>query len=116
MFASRPDGSVARTWTSQAVNWGGRIRTGSAELQRLAGCHYPTPQRAIGDGNTAAPRTLPPVPGLTVVILAAGEGTRMRSATPKVLHPLCGRPLVLWPLHAAREAGADRIVVVDGPK
>jgi bifunctional UDP-N-acetylglucosamine pyrophosphorylase/glucosamine-1-phosphate N-acetyltransferase len=56
------------------------------------------------------------VPGLTVVVLAAGEGTRMRSATPKMLHPLCGRPLVLWPLLAAREAGAERIVAVDGPQ
>ena len=34
----------------------------------------------------------------TVVIIAAGEGTRMRSALPKVLHPLCGRPLILWPV------------------
>lgn len=50
-----------------------------------------------------------------VVILAAGEGTRMRSATPKLLHPLCGRPLVAWPVAAAREAGAARIVVVDTP-
>jgi bifunctional UDP-N-acetylglucosamine pyrophosphorylase / glucosamine-1-phosphate N-acetyltransferase len=49
----------------------------------------------------------------TVVILAAGKGSRMRSALPKVLHPLCGRPLVEWPIHAAREAGAARIVVVD---
>ena len=49
----------------------------------------------------------------TIVILAAGQGTRMRSATPKVLHPLCGRPLVHWPVHAARDAGAGRIVVVD---
>jgi bifunctional UDP-N-acetylglucosamine pyrophosphorylase / glucosamine-1-phosphate N-acetyltransferase len=49
----------------------------------------------------------------TIVILAAGQGTRMRSALPKVLHPLCGRPLVSWPVHAAREAGAGRIVVVD---
>jgi bifunctional UDP-N-acetylglucosamine pyrophosphorylase/glucosamine-1-phosphate N-acetyltransferase len=54
--------------------------------------------------------------GLTVVILAAGEGTRMRSATPKMLHPLCGRPLVLWPVLAAQAAGADKVVVVDGPK
>src|SRR3712207_1987040 len=53
---------------------------------------------------------------LSVVILAAGEGTRMRSATPKVLHPLCGRPLIAWPIAAARAAGAGRIVVVDGPK
>jgi bifunctional UDP-N-acetylglucosamine pyrophosphorylase / glucosamine-1-phosphate N-acetyltransferase len=51
----------------------------------------------------------------TVVILAAGEGTRMRSATPKVLHPLCGRPLILWPVLAAQAAGAARVVVVDNP-
>ncbi len=50
-----------------------------------------------------------------VVILAAGQGTRMRSATPKVLHPLCGRPLLGWPIAAARAAGAKRVVVVGGP-
>ncbi len=55
------------------------------------------------------------MPALTVVILAAGEGTRMKSATPKVLHPLCGRPLVLWPVLAAQAAGAERVVVVEGP-
>jgi bifunctional UDP-N-acetylglucosamine pyrophosphorylase/glucosamine-1-phosphate N-acetyltransferase len=38
----------------------------------------------------------------------------MRSRLPKVLHPLCGRPMLLWTVHAAREAGADRIVVVLG--
>ena len=52
----------------------------------------------------------------TVVILAAGEGTRMRSTLPKVLHPLCGRPLILWPVAAALEAGAGKVVVVDNPK
>jgi bifunctional UDP-N-acetylglucosamine pyrophosphorylase/glucosamine-1-phosphate N-acetyltransferase len=50
------------------------------------------------------------------VILAAGEGTRMRSAVPKVLHPILGRPMILWPILAAREAGAGRVVVIDGPK
>ena len=55
------------------------------------------------------------MPDLTVVILAAGQGTRMRSSTPKMLHPLCGRPLVGWPIAAARDAGAGRIVVVDAP-
>jgi bifunctional UDP-N-acetylglucosamine pyrophosphorylase/glucosamine-1-phosphate N-acetyltransferase len=54
------------------------------------------------------------VPAFTVVIMAAGQGTRMRSVTPKVLHPLCGRPLVRWPIDAALEAGAGRVVVVGG--
>jgi len=51
----------------------------------------------------------------TVVILAAGQGTRMRSSTPKVLHDLCGRPLIAWPIAAARAAGAARIIVVGSP-
>jgi bifunctional UDP-N-acetylglucosamine pyrophosphorylase/glucosamine-1-phosphate N-acetyltransferase len=51
----------------------------------------------------------------TVVILAAGQGTRMRSRVPKMLHDLCGRPMIGWPIAAAREAGAGRIVVVGGP-
>src|SRR5918998_5018706 len=55
------------------------------------------------------------MPGLTAVILAAGQGTRMRSQLPKMLHPLCGRPLVLWPIAAALAAGAERIVVVESP-
>jgi bifunctional UDP-N-acetylglucosamine pyrophosphorylase/glucosamine-1-phosphate N-acetyltransferase len=40
----------------------------------------------------------------------------MRSRTPKVLHELCGRAMVLWPVCAALEAGAGRIVVVDSPE
>ena len=51
-----------------------------------------------------------------VVILAAGQGTRMRSAVQKLLHPLCGRPIIEWPVAAARAAGAGQIVVVDGPE
>ncbi|CAA9487370.1 MAG: N-acetylglucosamine-1-phosphate uridyltransferase / Glucosamine-1-phosphate N-acetyltransferase [uncultured Solirubrobacteraceae bacterium] len=51
----------------------------------------------------------------TVVILAAGQGTRMKSSLPKVLHPICGRPMILWPVVAALEAGAARVVVVDDP-
>jgi bifunctional UDP-N-acetylglucosamine pyrophosphorylase/glucosamine-1-phosphate N-acetyltransferase len=53
---------------------------------------------------------------VVAVILAAGQGTRMRSGTPKLLHPLCGRPMIEWPVAAAREAGADTIVVVDSPE
>jgi bifunctional UDP-N-acetylglucosamine pyrophosphorylase/glucosamine-1-phosphate N-acetyltransferase len=40
----------------------------------------------------------------------------MRSKTPKVLHEICGRPMVLWPVHAALQAGAQRVVVVDSPE
>ena len=39
----------------------------------------------------------------------------MRSNTPKVLHRLCGRPMVLWPVRAALAAGASRVLVVDSP-
>src|SRR5882762_1688765 len=51
---------------------------------------------------------------VTAVILAAGEGKRIRSRQPKVLHPLCGRPLIAYPLRTARTL-ADRIVLVVGP-
>src|SRR3989454_4699383 len=51
---------------------------------------------------------------LTAVILAAGEAKRMRSRQPKMLHPLCGRPLIAYALRTVR-AVADRTVVVVGP-
>lgn len=51
---------------------------------------------------------------LDVVILAAGQGTRMKSALPKVLHPVAGRPMVGWAVKSARELGARQIVVVTG--
>jgi bifunctional UDP-N-acetylglucosamine pyrophosphorylase/glucosamine-1-phosphate N-acetyltransferase len=51
----------------------------------------------------------------TVVVLAAGQGTRMHSDTPKVLHEICGVPMGLWPVRAALAAGAGRVVVVDSP-
>ncbi len=48
------------------------------------------------------------------VILAAGKGTRMKSSLAKALFPLCGQPLVMYPIRAAREAGIDRAVLVVG--
>ena len=52
---------------------------------------------------------------IAAVVMAAGLGTRMRSSTPKHLHPLLGRRVVDWVLAAAREAGAEPIVVVASP-
>lgn len=48
------------------------------------------------------------------VVLAAGKGTRMKSALIKVLHPVAGPPMIAWPVAAAREAGSDPIVLVIG--
>ena len=49
-----------------------------------------------------------------VVILAAGKGTRMKSATPKVMHAIAGRPMIHYPVRAAFDAGASRVIVVVG--
>jgi bifunctional UDP-N-acetylglucosamine pyrophosphorylase/glucosamine-1-phosphate N-acetyltransferase len=57
-------------------------------------------------------RTHSPKPSLALVVLAAGEGKRLKSDIPKVLHPLCGRPALWWVLRTARAARPDRIVVV----
>ena len=51
---------------------------------------------------------------INAIILAAGEGTRMKSRHPKVAHKLLDKPLVWWTVDAARKAGADRIIVVVG--
>lgn len=48
------------------------------------------------------------------IVLAAGKSTRMNSAVPKVLHELCGRPMIDYVLDAARAAGVERLVVVVG--
>ncbi len=53
-------------------------------------------------------------PKLAAVVLAAGEGTRMRSSRPKPLHRLCGRPMVFWVLDALRGLDLARLVVVAG--
>ena len=52
---------------------------------------------------------------LAAVVMAAGLGTRMKSAVPKHLHALLGRRVVDWVLDAARDAGAEPLVVVASP-
>jgi bifunctional UDP-N-acetylglucosamine pyrophosphorylase/glucosamine-1-phosphate N-acetyltransferase len=51
---------------------------------------------------------------LTVIVLAAGGGTRMKSKTMKVLHPIAGRSMIGHVLHAARALEPTRIVAVVG--
>jgi len=50
------------------------------------------------------------------VILAAGSGTRMKSASPKVMHPIAGRPMIAYPLAALSPLSAAATVVVIGPR
>lgn len=52
--------------------------------------------------------------GALAVILAAGKSTRMKSALPKVLHEVCGRPMIDYVLAAARAAGVSQVVTVVG--
>jgi len=51
---------------------------------------------------------------VTAVLLAAGQGTRMKSALPKVLHPLCGKPMLWHVLEALKSAATEKPVVVIG--
>jgi len=53
-------------------------------------------------------------PRWAAVVMAAGQGTRMRSALPKVAHPLAGKPILRHVIDAAREAGVDHCIVVVG--
>jgi len=55
-----------------------------------------------------------PVNGPVAIILAAGQGKRMKSETAKVLHEVCGRPMIRYVVDAARGAGARTIIVVVG--
>ena len=50
----------------------------------------------------------------TAILLAAGEGTRMKSSLHKVLHPICGKAMIDYPLDLVRELGVERPVVVVG--
>ena len=54
--------------------------------------------------------------GISVIVLAGGLGTRMRSSVPKVLYPLLGRPILRWVLECVRALGPEQVVVVTNPK
>jgi bifunctional UDP-N-acetylglucosamine pyrophosphorylase/glucosamine-1-phosphate N-acetyltransferase len=53
---------------------------------------------------------------LAALILAGGQSRRMQSPLSKVLHPVAGRPLIHYPVAAARAAGASRVVVITSPR
>lgn len=50
----------------------------------------------------------------TAIILAAGEGTRMKSNHAKVAHKILGKPMISWVVDAALAAGCKRVIVVVG--
>ena len=103
-----PSAASTASLTTPSAN-GSAGTSGLTDRTRRGGClssARPEPKIAYDPVVTA------PV----VVILAAGQGTRMRSAVQKLLHPLCGRPIIAWPIAAAREAGAAKVVVVDSPE
>lgn len=50
------------------------------------------------------------------IILAAGKGTRMKSATPKVLHKVGGRPMMAWTADLAEKLGCEKTIIVVGPQ
>jgi bifunctional UDP-N-acetylglucosamine pyrophosphorylase/glucosamine-1-phosphate N-acetyltransferase/UDP-N-acetylglucosamine pyrophosphorylase len=54
------------------------------------------------------------MPQKLAIVLAAGKGTRMESELPKVLFPVCGRPMIHFVLDALRRAGVEKIIVVVG--
>ena len=55
-------------------------------------------------------------PPFAAIILAAGSGTRMKSALPKIMHPIAGRPMIAYPLEALRPLSPAATLVVIGPR
>lgn len=100
--------SVPRTIYA-AVLSGAAAQRDSAELPR-PGCARLNCDRPVTLSELPPNRMTSPA----AIILAAGQGKRMNSDLPKVLHTVCGRPLVEYVLDAARAAGAGRLVVVIG--
>jgi bifunctional UDP-N-acetylglucosamine pyrophosphorylase/glucosamine-1-phosphate N-acetyltransferase len=74
-----------------------------------ARCNRPPAPPLVTPPSTGTP------PRIAAVVLAAGLGTRMKSRTPKLLHQLCGRPMVAYVVDAARAATGMRPLVVTSP-
>ena len=65
---------------------------------------------SAGNGAAAAGSAI------SAIVLAAGKGTRMKSVLPKVMHDICGRPMIWWVLQALRGSGARDVVLVTSPE
>src|SRR5438045_1433357 len=63
---------------------------------------------------TSSPSPPSPTASLSAIILAAGKATRMKCDRVKVLHPICGRPMLSYVLDACRDAGVQNLFVVIG--
>ena len=96
-----------------AERLGRKVEVSATDVTRAGrepvSAHGPESESGLGRADSDGPPR-----GLSAVVLAAGEGTRMRSERPKPLHRLCGRPMVLHVLHAVAEVGTGRAVVVVG--
>ena len=71
--------------------------------------------RVNASAGSKAARSTETRGGVTVVVLAAGKGVRMNSRIPKVLHPVAGRPMLLWAMASARALDPERTLVVTNP-
>ena len=82
-------------------------------------CHrrpHPGTWRSLRPWTRGWPRTRRTSRSLAAVVLAAGKGKRLKSSTPKVLHPICGRPALWHVLQGGLAARPNKIVVVVGPR
>jgi bifunctional UDP-N-acetylglucosamine pyrophosphorylase / glucosamine-1-phosphate N-acetyltransferase len=68
------------------------------------------------DSKSKTPARMQNARHCLAIVLAAGEGKRMRSTLSKTLHPIAGLPMISHVITTVRDAGADRIAVVVGPK
>src|SRR5579862_4469927 len=96
------------------------IETPGNRTRNTEYCLMPDPSGAPEAGSAAPqasgepPEDATSLPPTAAVILAAGKSTRMRSKTPKPLHPICGLPMTAHVIRACRAAGVQRILVVVG--
>src|ERR1041385_6053117 len=84
-------------------------------LRRTAPDRFPSADPSRRIGKRYRRMVTMNTPGLIAFVLAAGQGTRMKSRLPKILHPAAGRPLFHYSVRAAVDAGAERVVVVTSP-